>query len=191
MTDFTEDHLIHGMSFVEEMLLEDELQHYGVKGMKWGKRKSKVQRLERKIKRTKNSRIHPYKKSSLAVSKRRLEIAKLKEISKERPLTGSEKRRLQNHQMNLKVDRQIRARSRGQVAAAATLVGMHVKNTPAAKRATRVVKTGAAQSARRVYNTATDFKARKKNYSSGRYYNPDGSRAFVNPNFGGNVRVVG
>lgn len=74
-------YLISGVEYLRHTA-DSELMHYGVKGMKWGRRKGPsftTRRLERKFDRTSRSRIHPYKNESLAATEAQLRVSRLKD----------------------------------------------------------------------------------------------------------------
>lgn len=199
---------IDGELFHADQLSIETLSHYGVAGMKWGKRKSgsagqvsgRTARLEKNASRkaaaldknrlldSKSARQHREAKSTHANKK--LELSKYRDKKKSVGLTKDDKkviRSIRTDRKNVKATRLVITNN----ARTAILVGSTV-HTLASKPAVRKhVAKYAGKTAKGVIRGAVKVASKSPNNFDGRVINESGRRVYrTAKNFGGNVRLV-
>lgn len=184
---------------------DDELYHYGVKGMKWGVRrrsksisrsKGRVAKAEAKWRAapkntTRNSRAYQNYMGKKATHN----VKVLKDRSKSKKLNNSELTQLRRSKMTRNAYRAGKASKAALYTAAGAgalwYAGSYSKSINNLNNNTmKYVNRGVSYAAK--YGTTAYSAAKKgaKAYRSGKYINEAGRRVFARPNFGGNTYVV-
>ena len=199
---------INGELFHAEDLSEDILSHYGVPGMKWGKRKSsgaggpsrRTNRLEKRAAQKsaaldKNRRFDSMSSKRLREAKsthanRKLELSKYRDKKKSVGLTKENKaaiRAIRTDRKNIKAARLVITNN----ASNAILVGSTVTTIASSPAVRKHVAKYAGKAAGGVVRGAVKVATKSPNNFDGRVINETGRRVYrTAKNFGGNVRLV-
>lgn len=184
---------------------DDELYHYGVKGMKWGVRrrsesisrsKGRVAKAEAKWRAapkntTRNSRAYQNYMGKKATHN----VKVLKDRSKSKKLNNSELTQLRRSKMTRNAYRAGKASKAALYTAAGAgalwYAGSYSKNINNLNNNTmKYVNRGVSYAAKYGATAYSAAKRGAKSYRSGTYINEAGRRVFARPNFGGNTYVV-
>lgn len=183
---------IDGELYHADDFSEEELVHYGVKGMKWGKRKSKADRLKARSEKYAGTRRG---QKAAREYQHHTDIDFLKNNRK-----SYFKNRLDDNQKQEYIDRYKRAnayeaRKQARKRIQRTAVGVGVYTAFKTGIAQELIATGLNYAVAKSTGTKMPTGNKKstgnnKYTSSSRYIDEAGRYIFAKPNFGGNVRLV-